>query len=132
MEKSEQRFVVKFFFLKGLGSETIHRELTIVLGSAAYSLTRIKEWRARFKAGNHSCEDQFRPSRLPHVLGKALSDFLEEFPLATAGIIAQHFNQSMPTINEILRGSLGSRDCPEGGCHIRSQRLKSQSESDVK
>jgi hypothetical protein len=27
---------------------------------------------------------------------------------------------------------LGSRDCPEGGCHIRSQRLKSQSESDVK
>jgi hypothetical protein len=43
MEKSEQKFIVKFLFLKGLGSKTIHRKLTAVLGSTAYSLTQIKE-----------------------------------------------------------------------------------------
>jgi hypothetical protein len=43
MEKSEQRFVIKVVFLKALGSKVIHRKLTIVLGSPAYSLTQIKE-----------------------------------------------------------------------------------------
>jgi hypothetical protein len=107
MEKSEQRFVIKFFFLKDLSSKAIHRELITVLGSTAYSLSQIKEWRARFKAGDLSCEDQFRTDRPPHVLGKALSDFLEEFPFVTAEIIAQHFNQSKTTIKEILQRELG-------------------------
>jgi hypothetical protein len=39
-------------------------------------------------------------------LGKALSDFFEEFPFATAEIIAQHFNQSKPIIKEILQQEL--------------------------
>jgi hypothetical protein len=92
MEKSGQRFVAKFFFLKGLGSKEIQRKLTAVLGSTAYSLIQIKEWRARFKTGDLSCEDKFRLGRPPRVLGKALSDFLKYFLFATAGIIAQHFN----------------------------------------
>jgi hypothetical protein len=92
MDQSGQRFVAEFFFLKGLRSKEIHRKLTNVLGSAAYSLSQIKKWRARFETGDLSCEDQFRPDRLPHVFGKALSDFLEGFPLAITGIIAQHFD----------------------------------------
>jgi hypothetical protein len=43
MEKSEQRSVIKFFFLKGLGAKAIHSELTAVLGSIAYSLSQVKE-----------------------------------------------------------------------------------------
>jgi hypothetical protein len=43
MEKSEQRSVIKFFFLKGLGANEIHRELTAVLGSTAYSPSQVKE-----------------------------------------------------------------------------------------
>jgi hypothetical protein len=65
-------------------------------------LTQIKEWRARFKADNLSCEDKFRSGHAPHVFRKALSDFFEEFPFAIAGIIAQHSNQSKPTIKEML------------------------------
>jgi hypothetical protein len=49
------------------------------------------------------------------VLGKALSDFLEEFPFASAAIIAEQFNQSInqsinqskSTIKEILQRELG-------------------------
>jgi hypothetical protein len=107
MEKLEQKFVIKFFFLKGLGSKEIHRKLTIVFGSTAYLLIQIREWRVRFKAGDLSCEDKFRFDRFPQVLGKALSDFLEEFPFATVGLIVQHFNQSKSTIKKILQRELG-------------------------
>jgi transposase len=103
MEKSEQRFVIKFIFLKGLGAKAIHRELTAVLASTAYSLSQVKGLRARFATGDLSCRDQFRTGRPPHVLGKALSDFLEEFPFASAAIIAEQFNQSKSTIKGIMQ-----------------------------
>jgi histone-lysine N-methyltransferase SETMAR len=109
MDQSELRFVIKFLFLKGLGAKAIHKELTAVLGPTAYSLTQVKEWRSRFAAGDFSCEDQIRSGRPPHVLGKPLSDFLEEFPFASAGVIAQYFNQSKTTIKEILDRELGLR-----------------------
>jgi hypothetical protein len=92
MKKSKQRFVVKFLFLKSLDSKVIHIKLIAVLGSIACSLIQIKEWRARFETSNLSCDDQSRPGHPPHVWRKALSDFLQEFPFATAGIIAQHFD----------------------------------------
>jgi hypothetical protein len=88
MEKAEQRFVVKFFFVKDFDSKIIHKKLTAILGSTVYALTQITEWRAHLKAGELLCEDKCRSRRPPHVLRKALSDFLEEFPFATAGIIA--------------------------------------------
>jgi hypothetical protein len=109
MEKSEPGFVVKFFFLKGIGFKKIHRKLTAVLGSAAYSLTQIKEWRARLETGDLSYGDKYRFARPPHVLGKALFDVLEKFPFAIAGIIAQHFDQSMHITKEILQWELGLR-----------------------
>jgi hypothetical protein len=79
MEKSGQRCVFKFFFLKCFASKAVYKEFTL------------------------SCEDKFRPGLPPHGFGKALSDFLEEFPFATAGIIAQYFSQSIPTIKEFLQ-----------------------------
>jgi hypothetical protein len=72
-------------------------------------LTQIKEWRARFETGDFLCKDQSRPDRPPRVSEKALSDFLEEFPFATAGIITQHFGKSKSTIKEILQQEFGRR-----------------------
>jgi hypothetical protein len=42
MEKSEQRFFIKFLFLKGLGYKAIRSELTAVFGPTAYSLPQVK------------------------------------------------------------------------------------------
>jgi hypothetical protein len=42
MEKEEQRLVVKFFWLKGWGSKTIHQELMSTLEDDAYGLSQIK------------------------------------------------------------------------------------------
>jgi hypothetical protein len=65
MEKSDQRFIIKFFFMKGLGAKATHRELTAVLGPMAYSLRQVKEWRARFAAGDLSC--QTNPELIAHL-----------------------------------------------------------------
>jgi hypothetical protein len=51
--------------------------------------------------------DKFRANRSVHILGKALFDFLDEFHFATAGILAEHFNQSKPTIKETIQRELG-------------------------
>jgi hypothetical protein len=109
MEKSEQKFIIKFFFLKGLGSKAIHRELIAVLGSTAYSLTQIKESRACFETGDLSYEDQIMLGHPPQVLEKALSHFLEQFPFTIAEIIAKNFGQSKNMIKEILQRELGLR-----------------------
>jgi hypothetical protein len=43
------------------------------------------------------------------VLGTDLSQFLEEFPFATAGLLAQHFGESKHTIKEKFNSELGLR-----------------------
>jgi transposase len=109
MKQSDQRSVIKFFYLKGLDAKTIHKELTSVFGSTACSLSQVKEWRLRFATGELSCQDEFKPGRPPYILGKGLSNFLEEFPFEHAGFIAQQFNQSKSTIKAILQQELGPR-----------------------
>jgi hypothetical protein len=42
MEKSEQRSVIKFLFLKGLSADAISKELSTVLGPTEYCLAQIK------------------------------------------------------------------------------------------
>jgi hypothetical protein len=56
MEKSKQEFIIKFCFKKGRGAKATHRELAAVLGATTYSLHQVKKWRARFVAGDLSCE----------------------------------------------------------------------------
>jgi hypothetical protein len=44
-----------------------------------------------------------------HVLRKPLSDFPEEFPFASAGVIAQHFDLFQSPIKDIIERELGLR-----------------------
>jgi hypothetical protein len=39
MEKDEQRFVMKFLWLKGWGTERIHEELMNTLGDDSYAVS---------------------------------------------------------------------------------------------
>jgi hypothetical protein len=77
--------------------------LTTVLASTAYSLSQVREWRARFATGDLSCQAEFRAIRPPDVLGKTLTAFLGEFPFASAAIILEQFNQSKSMVKEILQ-----------------------------
>jgi hypothetical protein len=124
IEKTKQRFVVKFFFLKGLCSKVIHRELTAVLGSTAYSSTQIKEWRARFKAGDLSYEDKFRPGRPPHALGRLSPISLGSFLLRLQELLRNTSISRRRQSKRSSNGSFGFRDSPEGEYYICSQTLK--------
>jgi transposase len=102
MEKSEQRILIKYFAMKGLGSGLIYAKLTSVLHDSAYSLSAIEKWVGRFKTGVATWEDNPRPGRPPSDLGSPLAAFLMEFPFASAGQMAKHFRASHYTIKETL------------------------------
>jgi hypothetical protein len=70
-------------------------------------VSQVKKWVVRFKQGEKTCEDQSRINRPLHFWGQPLRDFLQEFPFATAIMIAQHFDESRHTIKQILQWELG-------------------------
>jgi len=109
MEKREQRFVIKFFFLKGLGSKKIHRKLQDTIGESAYCRAEVKFWLARFREGDLSYKDHERVGRPLAVLGTVLHKFLTKHPFASARIMAEHFNLSHPIVKEILQREMGLR-----------------------
>jgi hypothetical protein len=75
MKQEKQRFVVKFFRLKGRGSKN-HQELIATLGDDASGLSQIKTWLPRFKTEDFSCSDLLRAGRPPITLGPQVVVFL--------------------------------------------------------
>jgi hypothetical protein len=63
MEQRQQRFVIKFFWLREYRPRQIHQELLATLGSDAYSEDLVQYWVARFQSGDTSCEDISRPGK---------------------------------------------------------------------
>jgi hypothetical protein len=54
MEKEEQRFVMKFLWLKGWSAERIHEELTSTFGNNSYWVSQIKILLQKFRNGDLS------------------------------------------------------------------------------
>jgi hypothetical protein len=115
MEKEEQRFVAKFFWLKGCGSKKIHQELMSTLGDDVCWLSQIKIWLQRFRIGSLSCSDLPRAGRSPLTLGLQVETFLQKYRFASARIIAKQFLTNASTVEEILQREWGmtkfSRRC---------------------
>jgi hypothetical protein len=109
MEKEEQRFVVKFLWLKGWGTKRIHEELMNTLGNDSYAVSQIKFWLQKFRNSDLSCKDSPRSGRPLLTLGPQLEVFMQKYPLASARVIAQHFLTTVPMIKDILRNELGMR-----------------------
>jgi hypothetical protein len=84
----------------------IHRQLYSVLSAPAYSRSQVRNWWTRFTEGDVTYIDQWKADRARHVLGTDLSQFLQEFPFATAEFLAQHFDESKETIQEKLNREL--------------------------
>lgn len=109
MQKEEQRFVIKYFWLKEWGAKKIHQELVSTLGDDAYGVSQIKIWLQKFRNGDLSCQDLPRAGRPPLTLGVQLQRFLEKYPFSSARAIAQHFFTTVPTIKDILQRELGMK-----------------------
>lgn len=63
MDKIGVRYVIQYFYLKGLSPTNIQVELDSTLGESAPSFTTIKYWVAEFKRGRSSCQDEHRFGR---------------------------------------------------------------------
>jgi hypothetical protein len=107
MDKEEQRFVARFFWLKGWESKKNHQGLMIILGDDAYGLSQIKIWLQRFRTGYLSCSDLPRAESPPLTFGPQVEAFFQRYPLASARIITKHFLVTASTVKEILQRELG-------------------------
>jgi hypothetical protein len=109
MEKEEQRFVMKFLWLKGWGAKRIHEELMSTLGDDSYGVPQIKIWLQKFRNGDLSCKDSPRSRRPLFTLGPQLEAFMQKYPSASARVIAKHFLTTVPMIKDILQRELGTK-----------------------
>jgi hypothetical protein len=109
MEKEEQRFVMKFLWLKGWGAKRIYEELMSTLGNDSYRVSQIKIWLQKFRNGDLSCKKSPRSGRHLLTLGLQLEAFKQKCPFARARVIAQHFLTTVPTNKDILQRELGMR-----------------------
>ena len=102
MEKHEQRFVIKFLWMRGLAPSAIYQELQNTLGSTAYSEDSVKNWVQRFVSSDTSCVDLRRDGNPRTDLSEPLREFLNDFPFATPRMMSRQFSVHSTTINEIL------------------------------
>jgi len=91
MEKHEERYVIKFLFMKGLSAKAIHRELEAVLHENACSEAQVKRWVSRFQNGDLSCDDQPRPGRPTFDLADSVAAYLNKFQFSSCKHLAKHF-----------------------------------------
>jgi hypothetical protein len=59
---SEQRFVVKYFFIKGWGNKKITAELQTTFQDSGVSKSTVKRWIRKFQNGDSSCDDDSIPA----------------------------------------------------------------------
>jgi transposase len=109
MEKEEQRFVMKFLWLKDWGDKRIHEELMNTLGDDSYGVSQIKIWLQQFRNGGLSCKDSPRSSRPLVTLGPQLEAFMQNYPCVSPRVIARHFLTAVLTIKDIIQRELGMR-----------------------
>jgi transposase len=69
MNEFEQRFIVKYFHLKGWENRKITTELEGTFQGSALSRATVKGWLRKFKSGDLSCLDENRPGKPPTILG---------------------------------------------------------------
>ncbi|GFS72405.1 mariner transposase [Trichonephila clavipes] len=69
MENIGFRYVIQYFYLKGLSPANIKAELDSTLGKSAPSFTTVKYWVAEFKRGRMSCQDKHHSGRPNEQIG---------------------------------------------------------------
>jgi hypothetical protein len=113
MDEVEQRFVVKYFFIKGWGSKKITAVLETTFHHSALSRLTVKRWITKFKNGDSSCDDNSRSDIPISILGQVLQKFFDRYPFSSTRIISKHFRISPSTVKEIVRQEMRLRNSAE-------------------
>jgi hypothetical protein len=110
MEKSEQRVVIKFLWIKWLGARCIHIQLSGNLGDDRSSPAAIECWLARFREGDLSYPDHSRSDRPEIDFSECWRAYPDKFPFTSANMMSRHFRIARGTIMEILQRDLGLKN----------------------
>jgi hypothetical protein len=109
MDRTEQRYVMKFLFMDGGKYKEIHTELSLVLKRHAVSVEFCKYWCRKFKAGDVSMDNRVRPGRPPIERSGAIMSLLSDEPSLSARVLAVRLSSMHQTIKEFLVSDLGMR-----------------------
>jgi hypothetical protein len=109
MDRTEQRYVMKFLFMDDGKYKAIHTELSRVLKGHAISVNVCKYWCRKFKAGDFSMDDRVRPGRPPIELSGAIMSLLSDEPFPSARVLAVRLSSTHQTIKPVLVSGLRMR-----------------------
>jgi hypothetical protein len=109
MDRTGQRYVMKFLLMDGRKYKTIHTELSQILKGHALSVDVCKYWCWKFKACDFSMDDWVRSGRPPIELSGAIMSLLSNEPFPSARIFAVRFSSTHQTIKVVLVSDLGMR-----------------------
>jgi transposase len=76
MDEVEQRFVVKYFFIKGWGNKKITAELQATFQDSVLSNSTVKRWVRKFNNGDLFCDDDSRPGDPSQYWDRSCRSFL--------------------------------------------------------
>ncbi|XP_036347344.1 histone-lysine N-methyltransferase SETMAR-like [Rhagoletis pomonella] len=123
MEKIGHRYVIQYFYLKGLSLSNIKAEIDYTLGGSALSFTTVKYWVAEFKRGRTSCQDEHRSDRpnevkTPEMVKKIHKAVMDDRRLKVREL-ADIEGISKSTVHRILSEDLEMRKlCPRWVPHL--------------
>jgi hypothetical protein len=109
MDKDEQRWVMKFFFLQKKKSKAISGELAKIVEKAAVSLITVTRCWRRFKQVKFPLDDKSRSRRALSDIAEAMSQFVNKEPFLSAHILARKLARSSDIIKEIRTHDLRMR-----------------------
>jgi hypothetical protein len=109
MEKKQQRFVIKFFWLREYRRREMHQELLATFGSDAYSNDSVQYWVTHFESSDRRCKDISRPGRSLTDLTELFCLFLQDYLFASARMLSPYFSACIcaTTVKDILARDLG-------------------------
>ncbi|KAJ3662521.1 hypothetical protein Zmor_006866 [Zophobas morio] len=113
MEKIGHRYVIQYFYLKGLSPTNIKAELDSTLGGSAPSFTTIKYSVAEFKQGRTSYQNEHRSGRPNDVTTRGMvkkihKRVVDDRPLKVREI-ADMLGISKSGVHRILTENLGMK-----------------------
>jgi hypothetical protein len=109
MDRTGQRYVMKFLFMDWRKYQAIHPELSRVLKGHAVSVDVCKYWCRKFKAGDFSMDDRARPGSPLIELSGAIMSLLSDEPFLSARVLAVRLLLTHQTIKGVLVSDLGMR-----------------------
>jgi hypothetical protein len=107
MDRTEQRYVMKFLFMDVRKYKVIHTELSQVFKGHAVLVDVCKYWCRKVKAGDFSMDDRVRPGMRPIELSGAIMSLLSDERFLSARVLSVRLSSTHQTIKRVLVSDLG-------------------------